>query len=173
MSAKLFLINILLIIVQNFSTGVERKISGVMKVTGKSGRAEYNIKYNSLPLTYDTNLAVLDTDYKNYAVIYSCSSLGPIANTREFILILNIMFLFETRFFFLESVWVMTRERIPPGPVLQAAYGVLDNYKISRSFFIKTDQENCEKRPKPSEAESGSTVTNANKPNVTNYIIIN
>lgn len=67
----------------NFSTGVQRKISGLMKITGKSGRAEYNIKYNSLPLTYDTNLSVLDTDYKNYAVIYSCSALGPIGHTRK------------------------------------------------------------------------------------------
>lgn len=71
-----------------FSTGVQRKISGVMNVTGTSGRAQYNIKYNSLPLSYDTNLAVLDTDYNNYAVIYSCSSLGPIANTRKFYILL-------------------------------------------------------------------------------------
>lgn len=72
----------------------------------------------------------------------------------------------------LESVWILTRERIPDGPVLQAAYGVLDKYKISwatftykfqfrstnffyinrlcndnffsRTFFVKTDQQNCE-----------------------------
>lgn len=37
----------------------------------------------------------------------------------------------------------MTRDRIPPGPVLQTAYGVLDKYKISRTFFVKTDQEGC------------------------------
>lgn len=37
----------------------------------------------------------------------------------------------------------MTRSRIPPGPVLQRAYGVLDQYKISRTFFVKTDQEGC------------------------------
>lgn len=68
----------------------------------------------------------------------------------------------------------MTRERIPPGPVLQAAYGVLDNFKISRSFFIKTDQENCEKRPIPTEADNGpSSTLTPNKANVTNYIIIN
>lgn len=148
-----------------------------MKVTGKSGRAEYNIKYNSLPLTYDTNLSVLDTDYKNYAVIYSCSALGPIGHTRKSELYFNFKQIqnnYKICFKISESVWVMTRERIPPGPILQAAYGVLDNFKISRSFFIKTDQENCEKRPKPVEAENGSS-TNliSNKPNVTNYIIIN
>lgn len=38
----------------------------------------------------------------------------------------------------------MTRDRLPPGPVMQRAYGVLDKYQISRTFFIKTDQNNCE-----------------------------
>lgn len=38
----------------------------------------------------------------------------------------------------------MTRERIPSGPILQRAYGVLDKYKISRTFFVKTDQTDCE-----------------------------
>lgn len=37
----------------------------------------------------------------------------------------------------------MTRARLPPGDVLQKAYGVLDKFKISRTFFIKTDQEGC------------------------------
>lgn len=37
----------------------------------------------------------------------------------------------------------MTRERIPDATTLQKAYGVLDRYKINRSFFVKTDQEGC------------------------------
>ena len=37
----------------------------------------------------------------------------------------------------------MSRERVPPGPILQRAYGVLDKYKISRSFFVQTDQKDC------------------------------
>lgn len=46
----------------------------------------------------------------------------------------------------------MARERLPAGPVLQRAYGVLDKYSISRSFFIKTDQKNCEILPPAQEA---------------------
>lgn len=46
----------------------------------------------------------------------------------------------------------MTRERIPDGPVLQRAYGVLDKYKISRTFFVKTDQTKCETEAAPEEA---------------------
>lgn len=52
-----------------------------------------------------------------------------------------------------ESVWILTRERKPEGPVLQAAYGILDKYKISRVFFVKTDQINCETEPEAQEAE--------------------
>lgn len=46
----------------------------------------------------------------------------------------------------------MARERYPRGEVLQAAYGVLDKYKMNRAFFVKTDQENCETLPPPQEA---------------------
>lgn len=51
----------------------------------------------------------------------------------------------------------MTRERRPSGPVLQRAYGVLDKYQISRTFFLKTDQENCETVPPAQEAYDPTT----------------
>lgn len=53
---------------------------------------------------------------------------------------------------FLESAWVMTRDRLPVGPVMQRAYGVLDKYQLSRNFFIKTDQKNCDILPIAQEA---------------------
>lgn len=37
----------------------------------------------------------------------------------------------------------MTRERLPPGTIMQKAYGVLDRYKISRTFIQRTEQEGC------------------------------
>lgn len=37
----------------------------------------------------------------------------------------------------------MTRARIPSGPTMQKAYGILDQFKISRTFFVRTDQEGC------------------------------
>jgi apolipoprotein D and lipocalin family protein len=49
-------------------------------------------------------------------------------------------------------IQLMSRERLPRGEVLQAAYGVLDKYKMNRSFFVKTEQENCETLPAPLEA---------------------
>lgn len=44
----------------------------------------------------------------------------------------------------IESVWILARERVPCGPVLQTAYGVLDKFKISRTFFVKTEQTDCD-----------------------------
>lgn len=46
----------------------------------------------------------------------------------------------------------MSRDRIPRGEILQAAYGVLDKYKMNRSFFVKTEQTNCETLAPPVEA---------------------
>lgn len=46
----------------------------------------------------------------------------------------------------------MSRERIPRGEVLQAAYGVFDKYKMNRSYFVKTEQTSCETLPPPVEA---------------------
>lgn len=53
----------------------------------------------------------------------------------------------------------MTRERIPPGNILQQAYGVLDKYKISRTFFVKTDQEGCALAASDINAANGITAT--------------
>lgn len=54
----------------------------------------------------------------------------------------------------------MTRERVPDGPVLQAAYGVLDRYKISRTFFVNTDQSDCETKGAAEEADDETPNSN-------------
>lgn len=46
----------------------------------------------------------------------------------------------------------MARDRIPRGEVLQAAYGVLDKFKMNRTYFVKTDQSDCETQAPPVEA---------------------
>jgi apolipoprotein D and lipocalin family protein len=62
---------------------VKRIISGKMTLTGKGGEARYSVKYDTFPLGYDASLVVLDTDYKNYAVIWSCTNIGPIGHTES------------------------------------------------------------------------------------------
>lgn len=53
----------------------------------------------------------------------------------------------------------MTRDRLPTGVVLQKAYGVLDKFKISRTFFVKTDQEGCAIAASDINAANGLTAT--------------
>uniref|UniRef100_A0A182MW26 Lipocalin/cytosolic fatty-acid binding domain-containing protein n=1 Tax=Anopheles culicifacies TaxID=139723 RepID=A0A182MW26_9DIPT len=112
--------------------GVERIISGVMDKGGKAKEGRYQIEYTSFPYNYNATVMVLDTDYDSFAVLYSCSSFGPVGHA--------------------VSAWMMARERLPGGPVLQRAYGVLDKYKISRTFFLRTNQEDCVTLPPPEPA---------------------
>lgn len=53
----------------------------------------------------------------------------------------------------------MTRERLPSGNTMQKAYGVLDKFKISRTFFVKTDQEGCAIAASDINAANGITPT--------------
>ncbi|KAF3425102.1 hypothetical protein E2986_12816 [Frieseomelitta varia] len=108
--------------VTNRFTGIKRVLEGeIKKAASKAEEGKLTVKY-SLPLSPETKYSVLETDYDNYAVLWSCSGIGP----------------FRT-----QNAWVMTRERQAPGTVLQKAYAVLDKYQISKMFFVKTDQEDC------------------------------
>jgi hypothetical protein len=49
-------------------------------------------------------------------------------------------------------LFVFYRERFAPGPVIQKAYGILDKFKISRTYFITTDQKDCVTLPPAVEA---------------------
>lgn len=46
--------------------------------------------------------------------------------------------------------------------MLQAAYGVLDKYKLNRTFFVKTQQVDCETEA-PVAVDDTSVVTKSNK----------
>jgi len=108
--------------VTNRLTGVRRVINGNLQLVGKGDEGKLVVKYATTPIPMESTLMVLDTDYDNFAVVWSCSGFGPVHA---------------------ENAWLMTRERLPNGEILQRAYGVLDKFKISRTFFVKTDQEGC------------------------------
>lgn len=109
--------------IMNRFTSVKRVLEGEIRLVVKGSESKLNVKYPNLPIPYESSLMVLDTDYDSYAVMWSCSSLG-IINT--------------------QNAWILTREKLAPGTVLQKAYGILDKYKLSRTFFVKTDQNSCE-----------------------------
>ncbi|KAG8286599.1 apolipoprotein D-like [Homalodisca vitripennis] len=110
--------------IQNRLTGIKRILNGEIRSIPKGGAdSKLSVKYSTLPYPVETSYTVLDTDYDTYSVVWSCSGLG----------------LFNT-----QNAWVMTRERNPSVSTLQMAYAVLDKYKIGRTFFVKTDQTDCQ-----------------------------
>lgn len=58
---------------------------------------------------------------------------------------------------------MLSRERIPQGDVLQAAYGVLDKFKLNRTFFVKTQQTDCETEAPPVEVADIAGTIKSNK----------
>ncbi|XP_050520937.1 apolipoprotein D-like [Daktulosphaira vitifoliae] len=109
--------------IMNRFTGVKRVLDGEIRLIVKGAESKLSIRYSTLPIPYSTEQMILDTDYDNYSVVWSCSSLG-LANTQH--------------------AWIMTREKLAPGTVLQKAYGVLDKYKLNKNYFVKTDQNSCQ-----------------------------
>jgi len=82
-----------------FSTGVKRILEGEIKpAASKAEEGKLQVKYTTIPLTPETKYSVLETDYDSYAVLWSCQGIGPVHA---------------------QNAWVMTRQRIPPGEVLQ------------------------------------------------------
>ncbi|XP_026822777.1 apolipoprotein D-like [Rhopalosiphum maidis] len=108
--------------IMNRFTGVKRVLDGEIRLIVKGAESKMNVKYTTLPISYSTEQMILETDYDSFAVVWSCSSYG-VANT--------------------QNAWIMTREKLAPGTVMQKAYGVLDKYKLSKSYFRKTDQNSC------------------------------
>lgn len=59
-------------------------MEGHLQKVGREGEGRVMVKYSSAPLPYDFEYSILDTDYDSYAVMWSCSGIGPV-HTRKFI----------------------------------------------------------------------------------------
>ncbi|KPJ09407.1 Apolipoprotein D [Papilio machaon] len=114
--------------ITNAMTGMKRVLDGHLQMIGREGEGRMIVKYATLPVPYDTEFSVLDTDYDTYAVMWSCSGIGPVH---------------------IQNAWVLTRERLAPQMVMQKAYTALEKCKVSRTFFVKTNQEDCYILPDP------------------------
>lgn len=101
-----------------FSTGIKRVLEGEIKpAASKAEEGKLHIKYTTVPLTPETNYVVLETDYKNFAVLWNCNGIGP---------------------FHTQNAWIMTRARIPPGDVLQQVIYINFFFFIIEDFIIVT-----------------------------------
>ncbi|XP_023950161.2 apolipoprotein D [Bicyclus anynana] len=114
--------------ITNALTGMKRVMGGSMQTIGREGEGRLIIKYSTMPNSYDNEYSILDTDYDNFAVMWSCSGIGPVH---------------------IQNAWILTRDRLAPPLVMQYAYSVLDRYRISRTFFVKTSQADCNLLPSP------------------------
>ena len=70
----------------------------IKPASSKAEEGKLHVRYTTLPLTPETQYSVLETDYKNYAVLWSCAGLGPVHT---------------------QNAWIMTRQRLAPGEILQ------------------------------------------------------
>ncbi|CAH2050037.1 unnamed protein product, partial [Iphiclides podalirius] len=114
--------------ITNAMTGMKRVLDGHLQMIGRDGEGRMIVKYATLPVPYDTEFSVLDTDYESYAVMWSCSGIGPVH---------------------IQNAWVLTRDRLASPTILQQAYAALERFKVSRAFFVKTNQEDCYILPEP------------------------
>lgn len=79
--------------------GFQRIIEGeVILPSTKSEEGKLNLRYTTTLSNSPTNYHVLETDYKQYAVLWNCNSLGPVHT---------------------ENLWIMTRDRLPSSETLQ------------------------------------------------------
>ncbi|KAL7741680.1 hypothetical protein ACLKA6_000301 [Drosophila palustris] len=100
-------------------TGRPSNITGTAKVIAP---AELAVSFFEEEVN-KTNYQVLGTDYDSYAVVYSCSSLTPLAH--------------------LKFVWILTREREPMNETIAIAHQILNNNWISQSPLVNTRQKGC------------------------------
>ncbi|XP_054269157.1 apolipoprotein D-like [Macrosteles quadrilineatus] len=100
-------------------TDINSSMKGQMRPTDQRGEAaKMIVRY--LPMDLSVNHWILDTDYDNYAVVYSCVDIGSVLSTR--------------------NAWILTRDRSPSLEVMEKAYSAIDRNNISRAFFIRVDQ---------------------------------
>ena len=69
------------------------------------------------------NYWIIDTDYKTYTLIYSCTS------------ILNLTHL--------ELAWILTREKTVDGDLKERLFKKLSDFGVDTSNFKHTDQSKC------------------------------
>jgi len=89
---------------------------------------------------------VLGTDYKSYAVVYSCTSVTSFANISKLMrksLNLVTQLILIIYFSFPEFVWILTREREPSSETIDVAKQILVDNKVSQEYLSSTVQQNC------------------------------
>ncbi|KAL7741679.1 hypothetical protein ACLKA6_000300 [Drosophila palustris] len=104
----------------NRLSGKPTNITGTAKVVAP---AQLAVSFFEGQEVSQPNYQVLGTDYDSYAVVYSCSSLTPLAH--------------------LKIVWILTREREATAETIATALKILDDNRITQALLINTLQKDC------------------------------
>uniref|UniRef100_A0A1A9UMR1 Apolipoprotein D n=1 Tax=Glossina austeni TaxID=7395 RepID=A0A1A9UMR1_GLOAU len=107
---------------KNKFPGLGSSITGTAKVVS-SGKLE--VRFDGFAaLAGPGNYWVLDTDYENFSVVYSCADFLGIVNTKV--------------------IWILTRERFPEKQIVAQARDAITSHGFSLRGLVKTDQSNCD-----------------------------
>ncbi|ODM90726.1 Apolipoprotein D [Orchesella cincta] len=107
----------------NRKTRRMKSIQGVARFTGSESTAKFGVRFPTVPFVADAPYWVLDTDYKNYSIVWSCNDFA-VAN--------------------FQIVWVLAREREPSPEIRDTIREKMDQFGIRRDLLQKTDQTNCD-----------------------------
>uniref|UniRef100_A0A1L8ECH5 Apolipoprotein D n=1 Tax=Haematobia irritans TaxID=7368 RepID=A0A1L8ECH5_HAEIR len=105
----------------NKVTGLPNDIQGSAKIVGPG---KLQVRFNNMPAFVGAaNYWVLDTDYENYAVVYSCTDILGFVNG--------------------QVVWILTRERNPHPQYIERARHVIKSNGLSLRPLQRTIQTGC------------------------------
>ncbi|XP_074593070.1 apolipoprotein D-like [Brevipalpus obovatus] len=105
--------------------GIPVAIQGDGLVQDISKNGFYTVRYGFGMPIQGTQITVIDTDYTEYALVYSCTN--------------SLL----SGVFHSEYVWVLSRDGSLSNPTRQNVYEKLDNLKINRSGLQLSDRTGC------------------------------
>ncbi|XP_013785678.1 apolipoprotein D-like [Limulus polyphemus] len=106
------------------SNGEKKGIEGEATVQNISEPAKLKVRFETAP--FPANYWILDTDYDNFAVVWSCFNLGPFG-------------LLHT-----ENLWILGREKVLDEDLLKTIYSKLDKLGIEWDHLRNTTQIGCD-----------------------------
>ncbi|XP_077289515.1 apolipoprotein D-like [Arctopsyche grandis] len=106
----------------NIASGNETTIKGTAALAGVPDEAKLSVVFPSIPFGRPAPYWVLETDYENFSIVYSCTNFEDYQTT---------------------TLWILTRQRFPCPAVIREARWIIGNYGLKRSLLMKTDQRNC------------------------------